>query len=300
MAIQTIPVLKDSLNSQINTNGIKGVNGAILNQNVINMVDSLVYYIDQASGGGDNFYSIDGTFTGLRTINMSGNSVVFEKGNIINKAALDDVGYKLQNSLGVEKGSLGYDVGDDSALLELKNTLGTFLKAFDGKVAINSTTLTEAFSVDSPGTGFTNLDVNKSGFKKVRLQGGSVGAIELYNGSNVMDVALLGQHAGFYYPQLTFGNRGNISSAPSSQVYVKPSTGGKGVMYYESTDGAEASLFTNDNRFGFGTITPSERVDVNGNANVSGVYKVGGNSGFTGTGAYTNFTIEGGIITAAT
>lgn len=32
----------------------------------------------------------------------------------------------------------------------------------------------------------------------------------------------------------------------------------------------------------------------------SGVYKIGGTSGFTGTGSYTNFTIQGGIITNAT
>ena len=36
-----------------------------------------------------------------------------------------------------------------------------------------------------------------------------------------------------------------------------------------------------------------------GDISVNGDYIVNGNSGFTGTGAYTNFTIEGGIITAA-
>ena len=42
------------------------------------------------------------------------------------------------------------------------------------------------------------------------------------------------------------------------------------------------------------TVT-NANVDVTG----TGIYKIGGVNGFTGTGAYTNFTIVGGIITAA-
>ena len=44
---------------------------------------------------------------------------------------------------------------------------------------------------------------------------------------------------------------------------------------------------------------PTYTCDVTGDANVSGIYRAGGVAGFTGTGAYTNFTIVGGIITAA-
>lgn len=58
-------------------------------------------------------------------------------------------------------------------------------------------------------------------------------------------------------------------------------------------------LDAGNNRVGIGTATPGYKFDVSGDANVSGVYRVGGTSGFTGTGAYTNFTITGGIITAA-
>jgi len=50
---------------------------------------------------------------------------------------------------------------------------------------------------------------------------------------------------------------------------------------------------------GVNTATPLERFHVNGNIRADGNYIVNGNTGFTGTGAYTNFTIEGGIITAA-
>jgi len=43
-----------------------------------------------------------------------------------------------------------------------------------------------------------------------------------------------------------------------------------------------------------------DKLHVVGSVNTTTVYKVGGVTGFTGTGAYTNFTIVGGIITNAT
>ena len=60
--------------------------------------------------------------------------------------------------------------------------------------------------------------------------------------------------------------------------------------------GADASLGLNS---GAGV----QNIFLNGNSgkiNVVGKYQVGGVDGFTGTGAYTNFTISGGIITNAT
>ena len=47
------------------------------------------------------------------------------------------------------------------------------------------------------------------------------------------------------------------------------------------------------------TTVPTDELEVVGNINATG-YKVGGVIGFTGTGAYTNFTITNGIITTAT
>lgn len=65
----------------------------------------------------------------------------------------------------------------------------------------------------------------------------------------------------------------------------------------------DANLFFTDagnDRVGIGMNNPAYKLDVTGDANVSGVFRVGGTGGFTGTGAYTNFTIVGGIITNAT
>ena len=93
------------------------------------------------------FYSGDGAFLGVRNVEMNGFSVEFENGTIISKAKLNDVGFLLQTGAGVERGSLGYDVGLDSATLELKNTLGTYVKGIDGKLGVGTATPTAKFEV---------------------------------------------------------------------------------------------------------------------------------------------------------
>ena len=154
MSVLTIADLKIQINSQINTNGINGISGAGLNQNFIDTIDSI---IADFPVGGSTFYSVDGTLTGLRTVSMNGFASVFQNGTIINKAGLNDVGYLLQNTLGVEKGSLGYDVGLDSASLELKNTAGTFFSAIDGFVGVGTSTplSTEVLGVN----GYVNISL---------------------------------------------------------------------------------------------------------------------------------------------
>ena len=89
---------------------------------------------------GVNYYSSDGAITETRTVEQNGFASVFENGTLINKANLNDVGYLLQDSLGVEKGSFGYDVGLDSATLELKNAAGTYLSVVDGFIGLSEST----------------------------------------------------------------------------------------------------------------------------------------------------------------
>ena len=50
---------------------------------------------------------------------------------------------------------------------------------------------------------------------------------------------------------------------------------------------------------GIGKTSPAHRLDVSGNVNATN-YLVNSNVGFSGTGSFTNFTIENGIITHAT
>ncbi len=42
MSELSIPALKAQINAQINTNGLKGINGASLNQNLIDTIDSII------------------------------------------------------------------------------------------------------------------------------------------------------------------------------------------------------------------------------------------------------------------
>ena len=75
-----------------------------------------------------------------------------------------------------------------------------------------------------------------------------------------------------------------------------------GSIIFETQEAGHVIANSGTGNFGIGVTTggaPTEKLDVVGNANVSGVYKVGGVAGVTQTGAYTNFTIVGGIITAA-
>lgn len=65
---------------------------------------------------------------------------------------------------------------------------------------------------------------------------------------------------------------------------------------------------TSFNRLGINTLTPEHSIDISGGTiqtknlriTSSGSVFVDNTQGFTGTGAYTNFTIKNGIITNAT
>ena len=54
----------------------------------------------------------------------------------------------------------------------------------------------------------------------------------------------------------------------------------------------------NNGYVGIGMTNPHNMLDVHGHINAKG-FKVNSNDGFTGSGAYTNFTIENGLITKA-
>jgi trimeric autotransporter adhesin len=74
-----------------------------------------------------------------------------------------------------------------------------------------------------------------------------------------------------------------------------------GTFYFQSGSGNNIKI---DLSSGFVAINnnsgaPSYSLDVTGDVNTTTLYRAAGIAGFTGTGAFTNFTIHGGIITAA-
>ena len=116
-------------------------------------ISELVTFLSSAI---PTFFSSDGAITETRNVEMNGFSAEFENGTVISKSNLNDVGFILQDSLAAEKGSLGYDVGLDSATLDLKDANGTFLSASDGDARITSSsgTLLDAdYTKDALGFG---------------------------------------------------------------------------------------------------------------------------------------------------
>lgn len=126
-------------------------------------------FITFLNSNADTFYNANGEFTANRLVTMNGFGATFENGLIINKAGLNDVGYSLQDSLGVEKGNLGYDVGLDSAVLELKNASGAYFTASDGFVGLGTATQSASELLRINGTSLFDGDVNVSGANKLKV-----------------------------------------------------------------------------------------------------------------------------------
>lgn len=101
----------------------------------------------------DSYYNVDGTLASKRLVTMNGQSSTWENGNIISKSGLNDNGYLLSNSLDVVRGEFKYDVGLDSASLNLDDAVGTFFSSIDrqtnvnGLFGLNKTTPTYEFDM---------------------------------------------------------------------------------------------------------------------------------------------------------
>jgi hypothetical protein len=291
-------------------------------------------------------YSDDGQIDAVRNVGMQGFAIEFENGTLINKADLNDVGYLLQDSLGVEKGSLGYDVGLDSATLDLKDANGTFLSASDGDARITSSsgTLLDAdYTKDALGFGIpaqngtkflffnsaarTNVfnfvnSTNSTNFAFTDAGNFGMGTATPTNTLTVTD-ALGGQVTGLKVTGTSFGDVLGLAGSSGSWISRRgvQVTGASGAnmsspyhvavgMSLDANNGTTPVLSVNNStgnvaiavengRVGIGTAAPLVSMDIVGECNASIGYKVGGVTGFTGTGAYTTLTIVGGIITNA-
>lgn len=287
-------------------------------------------------------YSDDGQIDALRNVGLQGFAIEFENGTLINKADLNDVGYLLQKSTGAEMGSLGFDAGDDTATLELKNTAGTFLKAINGTLgvglSVTAATMhvktatfagaTDIFKLESNADLFTVKDngdvligegdfvVNGNTVNNIIFADHSSNFVGIGNPSTPLRGNLhVNQSSGVANPSVISNNSGLVVGASLSNSALRLGIDASFKAYIAggrtnstlSTAlqinplGANVEILPNGSgNLGVNKVSPIEMVDVVGNVAVTGVYKVGGAAGFTGTGAYTNFTIVGGIITNAT
>ena len=98
-----------------------------------------------------------------------------------------------------------------------------------------------------------------------------------------------------------YGSGSDINIGQSSGSFFGYASGDVALIENESNKPFAIGTWTNQN-LEFGVYNQLRaRIDTNGDFDVinPGVYKIHGTAGFTGTGAYTNFTIVGGIITSA-
>lgn len=94
-------------------------------------VDELMAYINLNVS---NLYILDGTLSGKRTVDMSGNDLIFDNGLIISKSDnISDNGFLIHDDLDSSRASFKYDVGLDSAVFELENSAGTFFTSINGE-----------------------------------------------------------------------------------------------------------------------------------------------------------------------
>ena len=223
-------------------------------------------------------------------------------------------------------------VGDGSALTGVLKPSGTadqFVKgdgSFDSSVFLTNNGLPDISDV----AGVVNITGTDLQFGGVSILGGGVGGsfpditdssgfIGIGNPNPIyrLDVnGVIGNSAGYEINQL-------VLCDDSGQLQLSQKNGANyltiqdnafifnigGICTFQAVGGAGAILNMQDSTplqlgssgclVGVATATPLFALDVAGEVNASGNYNVGGVAGFTGTGAFTNFTIVGGIITAA-
>lgn len=156
------------------------------------------------------FFTSDGAITSTRNVEMNGFNAEFENGKLVSKANLNDVGYLLQDSLSAEKGSFAYDVGLDTATLELKNVDGTYVKAIDGAVGVGRGMTNPSATFDIYGFDVNSIDhlrvsrgVNDAfivgfdagGFPQIKLYN-DLGAVTTFINGNASGVSSIGSSLG--------------------------------------------------------------------------------------------------------
>jgi len=275
----------------------------------------------------DNLYTADGTLSANRTVTMGGNSLSFSGGNL-GFGTTADVGYRILVSgvsrmqerldfgtgTGTATGKLSF--GGGSMILAANTTNDLRLQTATGDIVFDLNIGERArFTTTGLGLGISNpaekLHVNGNaqvdGQIGVRTTPNSDIHIVGIDDSNSTVSLKLRSLANNKILEVANGGRidlanGNMALSPSGDNWILTNLKATGDIRFDTNSGTNKNLLL-DGGTGFvrvgSSTTPTEALDVTGNTNVTGIYKVGGVSGFTGTGSYTNFTIVGGIITAA-
>jgi hypothetical protein len=248
---------------------------------------------------GNNFGVISGNGHNLYLWNVSGNNMLFY--------------YSVSQTLGGSMDSNGnwlFGNGSANAKAHIISTSGTSFR-IDGST--NNT-----FAVSHGGNVFINTNGSNDGLTSAKIyakySGGAndAGVLSLQVESNTSERATWSQAAIFVSPHTTSTSRygqvfnsrhANNNGAAYLGIYY---VGDQDTdLYFSSNSGTGNPILYMDNSTGsvmidraLGSIA-NGKLDVNGTINSISGYKFNNTAGFTGTGTYTNFTIQGGIITAA-
>jgi len=298
-----------------------GAYDSINNKIVLTLNDASTVDIDtSAIGGGDSIYTADGTLTGDRTVDLGSN----------------DLGINGSGLFSISNGTRSISTTwNTHTIFNLNNGNGTTYSLYSGNnsstfdagqfgIGVGSNIPFRIFngsSVALGNVGKGSLDTNY----KVQTAGATLigGNLDTKLGTNEISL----DHTN--YPKLKISNGtteywliegdGTGSTFASGDLYLYDATNGDKRITFKQNNGgtiigSDQLISTEDISLqgstlikGIGTAGSSALTIYDNDTTPNKVFEVlddstiktNGNAGFTGTGAYTNFTIENGIITNA-
>ena len=239
-----------------------------------------------ANAGGDSIYTADDSLTGDRKVSLGDNKLTFDF-DVDTAAEVAPVNFEFGGfwqgyTRWANSGAVAINVNNNDDALTIFNK-------------VNSTN----FKSKAGGGGYLGLEASANNVWRIN-DGDTQGGIEIgrsfqkfYFGAAVMHRIQQGGVGGgvHFYESGIAGSLGYFivggnSRVGNEKICLKEPVAIKGGG---TSTGSALAIYDND-------TTPVKVFEVLDDSTI----KTNGNAGFTGTGAYTNFTIENGIITNAT
>ena len=168
----------------------------------------------------------------------------------------------------------GIALGSTGSTITLKtNSLSRLTIKNDGTIGIGTTLPVTPLTIKSAGVVPSDavIDTSSSGYKSHLLIMDQTAYDGENNGGSILWGGLVGSTATGYWAKIS-GEKGNTTENSKAGV-LKFWT-----RYGGTEDPLERMVIDRNGDVGIGVTSPSEKLDVDGNINVSGSFKVGGNA----------------------
>jgi hypothetical protein len=227
-------------------------------------------------------FGSDGVKTAMRIARDTGEIIITKRTTVGNELVVRSIGFYTQNSIlnlsasntlrggGVIIGQYGVD---DSGVETQAPNMKFYVR--------NGTTDTLAMEMTEPGlTAFygdisANEDIKVGGSVGIGLSTPPLSAIHVKDG----DIRLTDGGAGAKRPRIILEETAGSSNAIFEYNGVSTAAGNYVALYSGVSSwkgvGEGFNYIPSNGRIGLGTLTPTETLDVVGNVNISGTYKVG-------------------------